>query len=72
METEAAIYTRRANDVITKREMGWMVCDAETDRVIAWCPTLADAERVKALLVYYGGRIPGKPSGREAGDASGD
>ena len=59
----AVYYTRPAKDVILKRRFGWMVCEHGTDRVIAWCPTSQDAERVKALLVFYGGHIPPSEAG---------
>lgn len=50
---EDAYELRQAHDP-------WAVCEQMEngkDRVLAYCPTLTDAERVKALLVYYGERL---------------
>ena len=43
-------------------EPHWVLFEHETGRVIAYCPGAEDAERLKALLVYYGDKIPGTNS----------
>ena len=54
--TEPKVYYTRdiTQDDVNDAEAFWngySVCEDATDRVVALCPTLEDAERVKSLLV---------------------
>ena len=58
MAEPSAIYTqdiKRAHDPLSGDYMDmYGVWEANTGRVIAYCSRSEDAERIKALLVYYG------------------
>lgn len=62
MAERSAIYTqniKRAHDPFSGNYMDmYGVWEASTGRVIAYCAKSQDAERIKALLVYYGYKFP--------------
>ena len=62
MADQSAIYTqdiKRAHDPFSGNYMDmYGVWEASTGRVIAYCSKSQDAERIKALLVYYGDQFP--------------
>lgn len=58
---EKTYHTEMFAGTIQTAQM-YVVIEDETKTAIAYCPSLDDAERVKALLVYYGDSF--KPSER--------
>ena len=51
-----AYYTQHFDEVCPQDMYG--VFEDATGRLIAWCTNPEDAERLKALLAYYGEQIP--------------
>ncbi len=56
MNDETVYFTQYFKEIYPKDMYG--VFEHSTGRLIAWCTTPEDAERLKALLIYHGDEFP--------------